>query len=149
MNIADARNAICSHFYEHWRLKAPTIVGYEPQVRWWNREVKESPPKTQHWVRFSMETVSNEQTAMRGPVVEQYGKRHTNIGLVFIQLFFSKSSLVKDDDITLSVIASEPFYRAVPNKIWFRDPRIQELPEETDYFRANVIAEYQFDHVIF
>ncbi|WZB35692.1 tail terminator [Enterobacteria phage FtMidnight] len=141
-----ASDEINALFFAAWKDKAPAIVGYVPEVRWFGVEDSDLPDGSKFWARVSKQTVMEEQTSLSTCVGEPGKRRYTASGLVFVQLFCPKS-VDKACELgeRLAVVARNAFRgKTTPGKIWFRNVRINEIPPESLYFRFNIVAEFEY-----
>lgn len=125
---------------------APAVVGYMPDIRWQGINEGTTPDASKYWCRVSQQTVEEEQSTLAD---KDGKKRYTATGLIFVQLFgpiadveaFEKGRL-------LAVIARNVFRgKSTSGKVWFRNARIRELPNEESAVRFNVVAEYEYDEI--
>lgn len=142
-----ATDEICGAFWQAWNAaEVSSLIGYIPDVRWPLVEEPAQPDSSKFWVRVSIQTVFEEQTALAGNDLK---RRYTASGLVFVQLFCPKSvSNSGQNGRTLAEIARAAFRgKSTPNKVWFKNVRINELSPENLFHRFNVVAEFEYDEV--
>ncbi len=139
----DAIDEIFAIFNTAWEAGSTAIVGYIPEVRWYGVEEPASISMGKFWVRVSQQTVEEEQSTLRNGECTRY----TTDGLIFVQLFCPKSdSKSMEKGRNLATLARDAYRgNATSGKVWFRNARIKELPPETDWYRLNVVAEYEYD----
>ena len=129
-----------------WKANTTSIVGYVPKMRWPGVEEPKKPNLGKYWARTSQETVTEEQTGLRNG---DNGQRYTALGLVFVQIFCPKSdgqSMVNGR--SLAIVARDALRgKTTSCKVWFRNARIKELSPEDNWYRFNVIAEYEYDEI--
>lgn len=167
LNSIDADKEIKQHFWDYMQDKlangypsdVPPIVApiftplgsagvYIPEIQWHNVERKNPTDYSRHWLRFSLQDALTRQSSMAGGRSGQVGTRYTSVGIVFVQLFFSRISYETKDDV-LGLIAQRAFQgTTTSNNVWFKNSTIVKLDPEENYFRSNVTAEYQYDSVI-
>lgn len=145
----DAIDAIYSKFWQTFKVYAPTIVGYLPNVYWRNKEVDTSANGSKFWVRVSYQTVSSPQSSLSVCVGAIGKKSYTNTGFLLVQVFAPKSTANSDDILKRLSSEIRNSFRSVsiPGGIWFRNPRILEIPPEDLFYRTNVTIEYRFDEL--
>lgn len=145
-----AYQAILSAFNTAWQSQTTAICGYIPEVRWPFVEEPDSPPTNKHWVRIRIETVDERQATLRGEDKDfGYGKRYESNGLVIVQLFFSKATLITSHARLLTEVARKSFIQQVADgSVWFRNASKREVDPEEDWFRTNVTAQWQYDEII-
>lgn len=142
-NYNDAIDEIISVFMTGWLANSFPIVGYVPEIRTRYKE-ELLPDATRYWGRITLQTVDERQSAFEN---SSPNTKHTTTGLVFIQLFCPRTL---DNGLTnlskLATVAKNTFRNnQTPGGIWFKNARINELPDEQNWCRLNVIAEYQYD----
>lgn len=146
-NYSGATDEICGAFWQAWNAaETSSLVGYVPDVRWPLVEEPETPDASKYWARLSIQTVFEEQTALAG---NDGKRRYTASGLVFVQIFCPKSvSNSGEIGRKLAEIARNAYRgKDTPNKVWFRNVRINELSPENLFYRFNVVAEFEYDEI--
>lgn len=118
-------------------------VPYTPKVQWEQVEPIDSYDTNEHWLRFNSQDTDTKQDAF---AQDENVVLHESIGLIIVQLFFSKSSYNFSDCNKLKRICQKAFQRKrTPNGVWFKNSTIIDLSEESVFFRANVNAEYTYN----
>lgn len=143
--FSGATDEICGAFWQTWNAaETSSLVGYVPDVRWPLVEESAEPDSSKYWARLSIQTVFEEQTALAG---NDGKRRYTASGLVFVQIFCPKSiSNSGEVGRKLAEIARNAYRgKTTPNKVWFRNVRINELSPENLFYRFNVVAEFEYD----
>jgi len=144
----EARDQMFALFEAAWQANAPAIATYEPEIRWQGRERQEVPASDQFWCRVSAQSVSETQSTLSDCVEEPGRKRYTSSGLIFVQLFGPKEEEDYEKLEQLAIVARNAFRgKTTPGKVWFRNARINTIPEEVDFYRLNAVAEYEYDEV--
>ena len=140
----EAIDEIFGIFNAAWLAESAAVAGYIPEVRWPGVEEPEKPDLAKFWARVSQQTVIEGQSSLRNG---DAGQRYTTDGLVFVQIFCPKSdSLGMTNGRKLAIIARNGFRgNATSGQVWFRNARINELPPEENWYRFNVVAEYEYD----
>ena len=144
-----ARNAIFKKINDAWQLNTAAVIGYVPKIYWqWNQET-ERPPTDKFWARVSMQTVDSQQGTLSDACGAPGQHRDNNAGLVFIQLFGPKSvGDVPEKFSKLAKIARRAMLgQSLDGNVWFRNSRINELPDENEWIRANAVAEFEYDEI--
>lgn len=143
--FSGAADEINGAFWQVWNAaEVSALVGYVPDVRWPMVEEPAEPDSSKYWARVSIQTVFEEQTALAGSDTK---RRYTASGLVFVQIFCPKS-ISNSGEIgrKLAEIARKGYRgKSTPNKVWFRNVRINELSPENLFNRLNVVAEFEYD----
>ena len=144
-----ATSEMYAFFWEAWKLGAPPIVGYLPEIRWMGVPFRELPPSSQFWARASIQTMGTQQATLSTCEGAPYQRKYNTYGLVVIQVFCPRSDTqAAEKGRQLAMVAQEAFQgRATENKIWFRKVRITELPPEELYERFNIIGEFNYDTI--
>lgn len=141
-----AVDQIFTIFNADWISEATSILGYTPSVFWPGVEEIDAPDLSRYWARASQQTVTDEQASLRNG---ECGQRYTSTGIVIIQIFCPKRDVFgMTNGRLLSTLARDSFRgNATDNKIWFRNSRILELDPEVNWYRFNVVAEYEYDEI--
>ena len=122
---------------------------YIPEIRYQNRQERTLTDAGQHWLRLSIQNITSRQKSFTGGRAEAVGTMFTTQGVVRVEIYFSKSAYQSNDELALSLIVQRCFVQAnTPCGVWFRNPVIVELEPLENYFRSDVLAEYQYDSVI-
>lgn len=145
----EAFDQINALFLEAWDANAGAVAGYIPEVRWHGNEKDTKPDASRFWVRHSIMGVGDEQIVM-SPCVGKPGQRlYEATGLIFIQIFCPKS--IKNSLILggrLATIAQNAYRgKTTEGAVWFRNVRVNDIPNEREYYRLNVVAEYEYDEL--
>lgn len=149
INYQQAKDEMNARFYEDWKAQSAAVVGYVPEVRWQNQELGSIPGNDKFWCRVYISSIDENQTSLSNAVGGPNQRRYTDYGLVFVQLFGPKT-LPNADRLNneLAMLAQRAFRgKVTPGKIWFRNVRINELEPEQQFYRCNVIAEYEYDEI--
>jgi hypothetical protein len=92
------------------------------------------------WVRISVKHRAGERTSLGR--ADKKGK-HTQSGFVFVEIFTPRQDgLVVSD--TLSALFAESF-RTTGGDIWYRDVAGIEVGEDGNWYKVDVIAEFEYD----
>lgn len=147
VDFVTARTTICDAFAAHWQLNASGIVGYTPEVRM-PRVANNNPiDPSVHWGRFSLQTVTSNLAAHGS--IKGGKKKYEESGLVFLQLFGPVSRITAAEEQDQFAQIARDAFRGVslPGKVWFRNARINDLPDEDSMLRLNVVAEYEYNEI--
>lgn len=135
-------------FKSAWDTGAAVIVGEVPEVRWQNVPETTKPDPAKYFARVSQQPVTSRQSSLSNCVGEPQQRRYETAGVLFIQLFFPKTDdQAADRGRQLSVLARAAYRGKTVGGIEFKNVRINELSPQESWFRANVIAEYEFDEL--
>lgn len=145
----EARDEIFELFNAAWTANTPGVLVYVPKVYWQGVEERDKPEGDKYWCRLSKDNVFEEQATLSNCEGIPGQKRYTASGLVFVQIFCPKQvGLAFENGQRLAKIARNAFRgKATPGKIWFRNVRINELPPEDQWYRFNVVAEFEYDEL--
>lgn len=126
-----------------------TLFGYAIDVRWPNNEKTSNPAADKIWLRVSRQTVTNPQTAIQNNYRGQSARRYTNYGLLFVQLFSPKTNGVYPKvEILADALVKKAFRgKSTEHCITFRNARMNEVAPENDWYRLNVVTEYEYDEI--
>lgn len=149
IDYSDAIDEIYSKFWEAFQVFAPPLVGYLPAVQWRNKEVPGTADGSKFWVRVSYQTIDSAQSSLSVCIGEPGKKSYTNLGFLTFQVFAPKSLSASDKILKQLSAEIRNTFRSARSSggIWFRNPRIVELPPEELFYRNNVIVEYRFDEL--
>jgi hypothetical protein len=149
INYENARNQINQFFYVNWNLNSNSVAGYVPEIHWQGVEKRGLPDANHTWLRFSQQTVDERQSTLSSDVFQFGEKRYSIEGVLIIQIFAPKSEMRAWENCGKYAQIVKNMFRGqgTQNCIWFRNARIQELPQEELYYRMNVTVEYYYDEV--
>lgn len=145
-----ARKEVFARIDAVWQDKAEPIVGYLPEMRYQGVPEGSRPDKDKYWARSALQEVRTINSAhIMSNEPGESPAEFTSYGLVIIQVFAPKEMGAWEIGEQLAGILQRCFMAANTNSgVWFRNPRINELDQDRDdWFRWNVIVEYQFDQV--
>lgn len=145
----DVRDEIATLFQTAWQANTVSIVGYVPEIQWQGVQTRNQPDGSKYWVRFSKQTVIEQQVTLSTCEGLPGQRKYEASGLVFIQIFCPKSdSQAFDLGQQLATVARNAFRgKVTPGRIWFRNVRINELEPEELYQRFNVVSEYEYNEL--
>lgn len=140
-NYTGAIDEIFGAFKDVW-ANTDDIVGYVPVIRWPGIE-EGTPDASKFWTRISQQTVLSGQKTLSNTT-----RIFETSGLIFIQIFCPKS-IVNSFNLgrQLAQKALETF-RSRTSNVRFINARIQELPSEENFYRFNVVSEYDYWEVV-
>jgi len=147
--FTEARDEINSLFFAKWKAETAAIVGYVPEVLWHNVQSRDIPNSSKYWARVSQQAVLESQTTLSTCEGKPGQKRYTADGLVFVQIFAPKQ-LGNSAQFAgkLAEVARNAFRgKSTPGKVWFRNARIIDIEPEDQFYRFNVVAEFQYDEL--
>jgi hypothetical protein len=122
---------------------------YTPNVFFENNITTERIDNSEHFLRFYSRNLLKRQKSFTGGRNEAVGTRYTTQGLITIEIYFSKSSHEPEKANALKSVVENCFIQANANcGLWFRNPIIVDLDPDENFFRSNVLAEYEYDSVV-
>lgn len=137
-------------FNTAWQTNAGSVFGYVPAIEWFGKETKDKVDRTKVWARFSTQNVIEEQATLSACVDEPFVRRWNGSGLIFIQLFLPKT-------VANAVIQGRKLAKVARNAyrgkktdggVTFHNVRINDnLDPEEQFYRINVVAEYDYDEL--
>lgn len=148
----NARDDMLRHFTTAWPAAA-NAVGFAtaPTIRYQGVSIQpEIPDPKTYWVRISTKNVLTRQTGFVALDAEaKSAKQHTTIGLLFVQVFAPKVDIQAFRKGGMLAEAAQGIFqnRETPCSVIFRNVRVVELPDETEAYRFNVEAEYEYDQL--
>lgn len=144
-----ARDEMFALFNAAWLAGTAAIVGYVPEVRWQGITKETKPDESKFWARVSLQTVGGEQASLSNCAGAIGQKHYTDFGLIFVQIFAPKSGQQSQLKLSRLGMLARNVFRGVStdHKVWFRNARINELPDELEFHRLNVVAEYEYDEL--
>jgi hypothetical protein len=139
-----AYTIITEHFTARWTALTPAIVGSVPELRFMDVEKAAIPAGT--FARFVMDPVSSPQASLRNG---EFGQRYENNGIIIIQLLVWKANVQAAEQQRKLGTMCQNIFRdpAFPGCFIFTNIRVNKLTAEADYFRTNVLVDYQFDEL--
>lgn len=93
------------------------------------------------WVRISVKHANGSRSSLGR---QDNKSKHTQSGFVFVEIYTSREDGLVDSDV-LSAAFAESFRSPTDGDIWFRDVSEVEMGEDGNWFRTDVIAEFEYD----
>lgn len=146
-----ARKEVFALIAARWAAGASTIVAplQAPELRFQGVEKAGVPGATKYWARASTQLATTRQAAfaMNGP--GQSSPVYDTAGVVFVQIFAPMSVLDSYAKGELLAELAQCMFMATETAsgVWFRNPRINELPNDGTWYRWNALADFQFNQV--
>lgn len=96
---------------------------------------------TVEWVRIQVKHRRGTRTSLgrKGGT-----SKHTQSGFVFVEIYTPREDGLARNDVVSAAFA-ESFNTSVTGDIWYQDVSPVEVGEEGNWFRTDVIAEFQYD----
>ncbi len=70
--------------------------------------------------------------------------KHTQAGFVFVEIYTPREDGLVDSDVIAAAFAAS-FRSPTDGDIWYKDVAAIEVGEDGNWFRADVIAEFEYD----
>jgi hypothetical protein len=93
------------------------------------------------WVRISVKH-GNGTRASLGRADKK--SKHTQTGFVFVEIYTPSEDGLRDSDILSAAFAAN-FRNPADGDIWFLDVSEAEMGKDGNWFRSDVIAEFEYD----
>ena len=115
------------------------------EVRWQGKAKPNEPGNV--WVRFSMQQVLS---PLRGFIETQDSADLTvyeTAGLFFAQVnvAMSEADSFRRGDLLATALRDMVRDKNTPGGIWLRNARFNEIPSDAQFYKWNVVAEYEYD----
>lgn len=148
LTYPQAASEINSTFWLAWKAGSAAIAGYIPEVRWQNIEKSPIPDASKFWARVSLQSGGERQATLTTDCSVAGKRRYRCDGRVVVQIFCPKSlSTSAATGQQLADLAKNAFRKAPESNLNFYDAWIKELSPEAEYYRFNVIADFQYDEI--
>lgn len=129
--------------------KNQTVVGYVPKIRFQGVEEDVKPASDKYWLRVEINTLVSEQKTLSVCVTAPGKRMYIEAGLIIIELYIPK--VVNGGWPTGKKWAQvlRGAFRGVKtaNGVWFRNAVIKEVDSEAEFFRINIIAEFNYSEI--
>lgn len=128
--------------------KNQTVIGYVPEIRFQNVEKDTKPASDKFWLRVEINTLIAEQKALAQCVQKNGQRLYTAAGLVKAELYIPKAN-GKYEKGELWAMAIRNAFLGVTTEhgVWFRNSAIRELPIEAEFYRINVVSEFEYSEI--
>lgn len=125
------------------------MIGYEPELRFQGVPESTMPGTDKVWMRASLQTVDESQKTFSTCEGSPGKKLYTSYGLVFVQIFIPKNiNGMWIKGTTFAAVLRNAFRGSKSGEgVWFRNSRIEELAPEADFFRINVVSEFEYSEI--
>jgi hypothetical protein len=139
----EAYETITDHLRAQWPVLANGIAATVPDIRFAEVETGQNPQAT--FIRFAMMPVLERQATFRNGD----DKRYTSNGVLFVQVYIKRPEVKAAEYLRRFSAAARNVFRGVEldGCIWFRNVRINNLEPTNEWYRANVIADYEYDEI--
>lgn len=144
-----ARKEVFALIAAGWAAGSPAIVNASqaPEMRYQGVEKGDLPGANQFWARASTQLATSRQAAFalvgQGATIPVY----ETTGVVAVQIFAPMSAVASYAKGELLAELAQCMFMAseTPSGVWFRNPRINELPPDGTWYRWNVLTDFQFN----
>ncbi len=118
---------------------------YDVDIRYQGNAKKERP--TDYWVRFSMQQVQSPQRAFVHTEDGADKRVYETSGLIFAQVnaAISSEDSFRIGDLLATALRDILRDADTPSGMWFRNARFNEIPASNEFYKWNVVAEYEYD----
>lgn len=144
-NYIESVDAIFGNFYNHHQLVSPAIIGYEPEVRWWDVDGETKPNTHLFWVRVGQETVSDLRRSIgknsNGSVC------YRSKAILMITIFATKADVQGGRKSRELAQSYKDNFRVDADGLTFRESKIIEMAPEQDWIKIGVMVSYEYDEV--
>lgn len=122
---------------------------YFPHIEYPMIVNQSKPDASKIWLRASTQIVSVEQTALSTCEVENGKKLYTSYGLVIVEFYIPKIEPNGSLALMWAIQLQNAFRNASSNDgVIYRKARINDgIEPEENFFRLNVVANFEFDEV--
>lgn len=146
-----ARKEIFALIDADWQAKAPAIVAplAVPELRWQGVEKAALPGSTKFWARAGTQLATTRQAAFAMAGLGGTVPVYDTAGVVTIQIFapMTDPSGYAKGELLAELGQCMFMARETASGVWFRNPRINELPNDGTWYRWNVLSDFQFNQV--
>lgn len=137
----DARDHMLKVFKDAWDLTGYPAI-YPDKAE--NPDNGGDTPSANVWARATIRHADGFQSSLTGPL--EVLKRHSNIGVVIIQVFGSiGDGSTAAYDAAQTVVTAFRKSRGIP--VWFSRVRINEIGTRGPFNQINVLADFSYDDV--
>ena len=149
ITYSQAVDEINTMFLNAWNANSNAIAGYIPEIRWEGNEREPIPDNKLFWCRASIKSVLEQQASLANSVGIPGQRIFTAHGLVIVQLFCPKNVLNSlPVGRQLAGVAQNAFRgKASPGGVWFLNVTVKDFPQEENWYRLNVVAQYSYDEI--
>lgn len=131
-------------------VKRTVITGlkYTPEIRY-QYSGQDGIPGDKLWLRASVHTIDSPQTTLSSNVGKPGQRRYTSFGFLVVQFFMPRSDAATPEYAGLIADAIQAEFRTKqsPLAVVYRNIRVNELAPEDQYYRLNVVADFEYDVV--
>lgn len=124
----------------------PTFIDYEFPLRFVGIEYSTKPDRTKYWARVSTQIVSDQQASLSDVEGQRF---YEAISLLYIQLFCPRnvSKSLQNGRKMAEILQDQFRRRSTSDELWYRNPRIVELPETAEAYPINIVSEFWYKSI--
>lgn len=141
----EAIDNLFGYFFTHHQSVSPAIIGYEPEVRWWDVDGHDKPNIHRFWVQVVQETTSDtRRTIGKNSAGESCFRSN---GILMITIFATKQDVAGGRKSRELAQSYKDRFRVDTDGLFFRESKIVEMEPEQDWIKIGVMVSYEYDEV--
>lgn len=144
-NYVEAIDTLFEYFFTHHQAVSPAIVGYEPEVRWWDVDGETKPNVHRFWVMVQQETASDTRRSIGKNSLGESCFRSN--GHLMITIFATKHDVAGGRKSRELAQSYKDRFRLDANGLFFRESKIVEMKPEQEWLKIGVMVSYEYDEV--
>ncbi|UIS73811.1 structural protein [Pseudoxanthomonas phage PW916] len=132
---------------ESFELIRAAVVAYDPTVKmyWEGVPANSQPTSTDIWLRVSLQHVTGRQSSLAG---EDGVRRWNRTGFISVQCFAPLARGSVQAATKLACVVRDALQgKQTASCVWFRNPRINEVGEDKDWFNVNATIDFDYDEL--
>lgn len=132
---------------ESFKLIRVAVSAYDPAVKMYFEGVPANvaPSQNDIWLRLSLLHATGNQASLAG---ENGVRRWNRTGFISAQCFapLARGSVQKATELAC-VVRDALQGKQTESCVWFRNPRINEIGEDRDWFNVNATIDFDYDEL--
>ena len=132
---------------ESFELIRDAVVAYDPTVKmyWQGVPANTQPASNDVWLRVSLQHVTGRQSSLAG---EDGVRRWNRTGFISVQCFAPLARGSVQAATKLACVVRDALQgKQTASCVWFRNPRINEVGEDKDWFNVNATIDFDYDEL--
>lgn len=134
---------------EAFGLIRAAVVAYDPTVKMYWEGVPandgQQPTSNDIWLRVSLQHVTGRQSSLAG---EDGVRRWNRTGFISVQCFAPLARGSVQAATKLACVVRDALQgKQTASCVWFRNPRINEVGEDKDWFNVNATIDFDYDEL--
>ncbi|QKW95599.1 structural protein [Stenotrophomonas phage vB_SmaS-AXL_3] len=132
---------------EAFGLISAAVVAYDPTVKlyWQGVPANDQPTSNDIWLRVSLQHVTGRQSSLAG---EDGVRRWNRTGFISVQCFAPLARGSVQAATKLACVVRDALQgKQTASCVWFRNPRINEVGEDKDWFNVNATIDFDYDEL--